>query len=106
MDYESLNSLLISHNLLFSYIKGTFINLFNIYLIDNCIQYLFSSKGRWYKIHFVLNTITVLNLYDKIFYMMTDPSNNYINYEKDNYNLSLRLMNSHLSLHISLAIFQ
>jgi len=105
MDYESLNSLFVSNNLLFNYINGIFINLFNIYLIDYSIQYLFTAKGRWYKIHFVLNTITVLNLYDKIIYMITDPSNNYINYEKDNYNLSLRLMNSHLSLHIYHLLF-
>jgi len=76
-----------------------FINTFSLYVVDNLIQYFSTNKGRWYKIHFVVNTYTFYHLCDKVIYLIIDPSNNYIMYDDDN-NLSMDLMNYHLSLHI------
>lgn len=80
------------------------INILSIYIIDNLIQYFSTNKGRWYKIHFLANTYTFYHIYDKVIYLIIDPSNNYIMYD-DNNNLSMNLMNYHLSLHIYHFIF-
>lgn len=81
-----------------------FINILSIYIIDNLIQYFSTNKGRWYKIHFLANTFTFYHIYDKVIYLIIDPSNNYIMFDNNN-NLSMSLMNYHLSLHIYHFIF-
>tara|TARA_Y100000389_G_scaffold43674_1_gene38343 strand:- start:85 stop:798 length:714 start_codon:yes stop_codon:yes gene_type:complete len=79
-------------------------NTFSIYILDNLIQYISTSEGRWYKIHFVINFYTFYHLYDKVINLIIDSSNNYIMYDDTN-NLSMNLMNYHLSLHIYHIIF-
>ena len=80
-------------------LSNLLINIFSLYVVDNLMQYFSTNKGRWYKIHFVVNTYTFYHLCDKVTYLIIDPSNNYIMYD-DNNNLSMDLMNYHLSLHI------
>ena len=79
-------------------------NTFSIYILDNLIQYISTTQGRWYKIHFVINFYTLYHLYDKVINLIIDPSKNYIMYDDSN-NLSMNLMNYHLSLHIYHIIF-
>jgi hypothetical protein len=75
----------------------TSLNLSSIYLYDYILCKIFTKKARWYQLHFVINTITVINILPYVINIINDP-NNY--YEKiDSTNLTMYLSNYHLCLH-------
>jgi len=76
----------------------TLINLSSIYLYDKYLIEFFSIKARWYQLHFVINTIVVINIINKVFKMITDPINNY--QLVDTKDTSNYLSNYHVCLHL------
>jgi len=95
---DTFNILLIDN--LFDLCKHTFY----LYILDNLIQLITTSKGRWYKIHFVVNSFTVYHIYNDVINMIIDPINNYVIFDSDD-NMALNLMNYHLSLHVYHLLF-
>jgi len=76
----------------------TTINFSSLYIYDYILCHIFNKKARWYQLHFIVNSITVINILPYIIDIIHDP-NNY--YEKtDSTYLTSYFSNFHLCLHI------
>lgn len=72
------------------------INFSNIYICDYFLCKILTKKARWYQLHFVVNTLTVIKILPNIINIIIDPKNNY----KTTSNISNIYSNFHLCLHI------
>tara|TARA_Y100000389_G_C17469242_1_gene528708 strand:+ start:3068 stop:3745 length:678 start_codon:yes stop_codon:yes gene_type:complete len=81
----------------------TILNFTSLYLYDYSLIEIFTNKARWYQLHFIINSIVVINILSKVLKILYDPINNYeIIDKKDTSNY---LSNLHVCLHLYHLLF-
>lgn len=81
----------------------TNINLISIFIFDTLLIKFLSDKARWYQLHFVINTITVFNIYPDVIRILLDSENGYQVVDKKD--LSHYISNIHICAHIYHILF-
>lgn len=76
----------------------TCVNLPIIFLFDTVLIKLLLDKARWYQLHFIINSITVFNIFSSVKKILLEPEIGYEVIENDN--LSQYISNLHICVHI------